>query len=591
MNHFLKKMSAGLLIACLLFTAVPVSAAEPDFDGAGVIAIDYDSGEILYEKDINTERPVASLTKIMTAFIIYEGVRDGLWNWDTEVPISKENRQYAAADPCGRNIILNETESLRDLTDLTLIISSNACARILGEFVAGSEAAFVQMMNQRAKDLGITARYGDAAGLKWNAVTPKANATLVRTFIKEFPEVLNVTCHGKKELNGKTFYSVNLFYSRVPSPGVDGFKSGWMPFSGFCFAGTAERDGRRVITTLLNCPQYEKSYTETRRLINYAFTRLSVLGGGDEVMTTPLAGEQVTPEKPAETASLVEPAKAATTEDTSTVAVETEKTTELDQKNKPTVTEQPVVAPADYPTSRWAQADIDKAIARGLSCQEERGANTFGGIEPVTRAEFVAILMKAVAADVEPVDAHTFQDIPADAWYKEAVETARALGITHGVSEDEFAPDKHITREQMAALMVNALDLKASGEPTTFIDANVISHDMVESVAIVSSLRLMNGNPDGSFAPLQKATREQATLIVLRLLNRIDDGLYENPLAAENELAKDTTVDQNGAESATTDDETDVDMNEKNEQESIEEASTPVRDDADDSDDEMEQTA
>lgn len=548
MNHVLKKATAALLMVCLLFTAAPALAAEPDFDGAGVIAMDYDSGAILYEKDIDTPRPVASLTKIMTAYLIYEGVRDGLWTWDTPVPISKENRQYAAADPCGRNIILNETESLRDLTDLTLIISSNACARILGEFVAGSEPAFVQMMNQRAKELGINARYGDAAGLKWNEVTPRANATLVRTFIKEFPEVLNVTCRGKKTLNGKTFYSVNLFYSRVPAPGVDGFKSGWMPFSGFCFAGTAERDGRRVITTLLNCPQYEKSYTETRRLINHAFTCLPKIGGGDEVMTTPLAAEKANDdrraeaEKPAEQS--IETAANKTTETAD--AAETDKTSAPAQVKAPGTTAKPAVPPLDYPTSRWAQADIEKAIERGLSCQEERGANTFGGVEPITRAEFVAILMKAVAADVKPVDAHTFRDIAADAWYKDAVETARALGITHGVSDDEFAPDKHITREQMAALMVNALDLKASGKASTFTDANVISHDMVEPVAIVSSLHLMNGNPDGSFAPLQKATREQATLIVLRLLNRIDNGLYENPLAekkAVSEKATDATVD------------------------------------------------
>lgn len=525
MNHFLKKTAVGLLVMALLLTSAPVFAAEPDFDAAGVIAIDYDSGDILYEKDIDTPRPVASLTKIMTTFLIYEGVRDGLWSWDTQVPISKENRAYAAADPCGKHIILKEKESLRDLTDLTLIISSNACARILAEFVAGSEAAFVQMMNQRAAGLGISAHYGDAAGLKWNAVSPRANATLVRTFIQNFPDVLNVTSRGKKELNGKTFYSSNLFYSSVPSPGVDGFKSGWMPFSGFCFTATAERDDRRVVTTLLNCPQYEKSYLESRRLVDYAFTQLPKHSSGTEVLTAPLVKDEISPEKPEASHSAV-----------------AQKAEEETAEERPTL--KPAVVPKDYPTSSWAQADIEEAIARGLSCQKERGANSFGGVEPITRAEFVAILMKAVARDIEPIDAHTFKDVPEEAWYKDALETARALGITHGVSEDEFAPEKHITREQMAALMVNALDLQASGEATRFIDADLISHDMVTSVAIVSALGLMNGNPDGSFAPSQRATREQATLIVLRLLHRIDAGLYENPLTANKAPAEEEKEDE-----------------------------------------------
>lgn len=518
-NQKIRRRVAVLLLAAFSLSvfnrieaeASPIDASVPTISAPAAIEMDFESGEVLYAKEADTPRPVASLTKMMTALIIYEGVRDGRWSWSTPVPISEKNRAYAAKDPCGAKIRMGKTESLRDLTDLTLIISSNAAARILAEFVSGSEANFVTAMNQRAAALGLQARYGDAAGLKWNMVTPRANANLMRHFIQHFPEVTMVTGRHAVTFKGKTFYNVNLLYTRIPTPGADGFKSGWMPFSGYCFAGTAKRQGKRILTVVMKAPTYEGSYRDSRKLINDGFVRLQHRQNKPAVTAT----TSVAPSMPASTSSEAQPTAPQTLN------------TPAPLKEESTVVARPLAA---VKTSAWALTTIEAATARGLSMQEKRGAQSFEGQAPLTRSEFIAILMAAIAPDAKPAESAHFSDIPVEAWYADAVQAAYERGITNGVSADHFAPDTIINREQMAVLLVNSLQLPIQEEGIAFKDAEQMTPNMRSSVQTVVANHLMAGTSPTIFSPKAIATREQATIIVYRLLKQLDksnDGLFK----------------------------------------------------------------
>ncbi len=525
-----KRLLSLILLVALILPIWPHSVEAADLlqlDAKGAIAMDMATGQVLYDKEADTPRPVASLSKIMTAFIIYEGVRDGRWSWQTPVPISEKNRKYAANDPNGSHIILNKTEPLKDLVELTLINSSNATSRILAEFASGSEGAFVNEMNARAATMGINARYGDAAGLKWNAVSPRACATLMRTFIQEFPEVLQVTSRGKKTLHGKSFYSVSLFYSRVPCVGVDGFKPGWMPFAGFCFAGTAQRGDTRVLTVILGSSGYEKSYLESRRLIEYAFQNASQSG---EVINKPLSSaHQATAALASSDVDRADSLRGP--EEKAPENVKSEAGNKVFNKENSPVRDKAheEALSVKQDVSSWAEDDIKRAIGLGITTQVERGATHFGGSEPVTRAEFVAILMKAVAPKAKLFDDHPFQDVAEDAWYAPYVSTAYKMGITHGTGEDTFSPHKLVSREEMAALMANALHLQLDETATNYHDNRLILPMFRGAVQAVSDLKLMRGVEDRRFDPKADTTREQATIICLRLMGLLEDGTVQLP--------------------------------------------------------------
>lgn len=514
-----RRRVASFLLAAFCCSFWPMAEARaadaPSISAPAAIEMDFETGAVLYGKDEDVARPVASLTKMMTALLIYEGVRDGRWTWGTRVPVSEANRAYAANDPCGAKLKMGETESLRELTDLTLVLSSNAAARILAEFAAGSEEAFVVKMNERARALGIEARYGDAAGLKWNMVTPRANALLMKHFLEAFPEVTMTTSRSQLSFKGKTFYNVNLLYTRIPTPGADGFKSGWMPFSGYCFAGTAKRDGHRVLTVVMKAPTYEGSYRDSRTLLNDAFRRRATLATAPAVTAEP---EPVTAPTPA----------AAKEHPEIPDAIEGVEDEALPAPEEATVVPRPL---ASFKTSSWAAPTIEKATARGLSMQERRGGSAFEGQAPLTRAEFIAILMAALAPEGKPAGEGHFQDITPGDWYADAVQLAWEAGVTNGVAADRFDPEAIVSREQMAALLVKGLRLRPTEQGLVFRDAHRMTPNMKSSIQTVVARRLMVGTAKDRFAPKDLATREQATIIVYRLLRQIDAGAYANPLA------------------------------------------------------------
>jgi D-alanyl-D-alanine carboxypeptidase (penicillin-binding protein 5/6) len=188
----LKKIIA--FIVMLSFgTEVIAATPPPEIDASYAVLMEAQSGKILFEQNADTPLPPASVTKVMTLLLIYESVNDGKLKWDDEVTVSEH-----AASMGGSQIFLepNEVQSVETLTKSIAIASANDAAVAMAEKIGGSEDGFVQMMNEKAKELGMkTAHFVNACGLDADGheMSAKDIAIMSRELMVKYPDVKKYT--------------------------------------------------------------------------------------------------------------------------------------------------------------------------------------------------------------------------------------------------------------------------------------------------------------------------------------------------------------------------------------------------------------
>lgn len=273
---------AGLMLACaLLLSSLPLSrAAEaPHLQGTAAIVVDFDTGQVYYSKNADLARPVASMTKLMALYLVFEEIEAGNLSLDSYVTAS----QYAA--DISNDPLYSGHEGLEPggryqvdaLLRLITTASCNGSVIVLAEHIGGGEEeTFVRRMNDKAREWGIQAHFADSCGFvsEGNAVTPKAMATIARRLITDFPQIMDYTSLISTEFQGKTFYTTNALMREGALEGMDGLKSGTTKAAGCCFTGTAQRQGRRVISVVLNAPDDNARMADTQALLEYGFARL-----------------------------------------------------------------------------------------------------------------------------------------------------------------------------------------------------------------------------------------------------------------------------------------------------------------------------
>ncbi len=286
---------------------------------------DASSGEVLYEYNADIARPPASMTKMMTYFVVRDAIEEGKIGWDDLVTTS----EYAAWT-IGSQIGLEKGDSLpvRDLVQALLIISANDAAVMLAEYIAGSEIAFAQMMNAKAKSLGLsdTTNFVTASGLGRNSLGPynpknvagetvisaRDTAMLAYHLITTYPEVLNITSTPTWEReNERIGYNTNLmlttsFYRTEDGtnpfqyPGLDGLKTGFIGAAGNTFTGTAVRNGTRLISVVMGTETSQERFNKTKELLDYGFAQympLQLIKAGAQIDALPtvsiIAGDKL----------------------------------------------------------------------------------------------------------------------------------------------------------------------------------------------------------------------------------------------------------------------------------------------------------
>jgi D-alanyl-D-alanine carboxypeptidase (penicillin-binding protein 5/6) len=265
---------AALIVATVATYAVPARArAEaPNIAASSAILIDAETGQVLYEKNADERRPIASTTKIMTALVILEHGR-----LDAPYTVS----QAASATPQS-SIWLQPGESLRldDLLTAILVKSANDAAAAAAEAVAGNQAAFVEMMNARARELGAqNTHFVNPHGLydpqHYSTARDLAAMTQVAMRQPRFAQLVS-TKRATIPWPGKDCARVLVNKNKLLSmmPGADGVKTGYVKESGPCLVASATRDGWRLIAVLLDSPDL---WPEAEALLSYGFDNFRAL--------------------------------------------------------------------------------------------------------------------------------------------------------------------------------------------------------------------------------------------------------------------------------------------------------------------------
>lgn len=244
---------------------------------SGAIVIDGGTGEVYYEKNADTPRPAASMTKLMSLYLVFDAIDAGELSLTTPIPISAELAQISRTKLYSglEKFTAGASYPAEDLIKLAITASGNASIMALAEYLGGgSEAVFVERMNTTTRQWGIDAKFADSSGFldKGNAVSPRAMAEIARRLLTDHPEILNYSQLLSVNFQGRTYSTTNTILKNATLPGIDGLKTGFTYGAGYCFTGTAQRDGARIISVVMNTASASARMSESRKLLEYGFT-------------------------------------------------------------------------------------------------------------------------------------------------------------------------------------------------------------------------------------------------------------------------------------------------------------------------------
>lgn len=239
------------------------------------ILIDRDTGTILYEKNSNEKLPPASMTKVMTMLLIMEAIDQGKLKMDEKIRTSEH-----AASMGGSQIFLETGEEMttEEMLKGIAIGSGNDAAVAVAERIAGSEEAFVEMMNQKAKDLGLTnSEFKNVTGLPTDDhySTAYDMAIMAKELLK-YEDITQFTGTYEaylRENTDKKFWLVNTNRLVKFYPGVDGLKTGYTSEAKYCLTATAEKNGMRVIAVVFGAPTSKDRNAQVTKMLDYAFSQ------------------------------------------------------------------------------------------------------------------------------------------------------------------------------------------------------------------------------------------------------------------------------------------------------------------------------
>ena len=233
--------------------------------------IDQQTGTVLYEKNADQQMPIASITKVMTLLLTFEAVHNGQLTMDTPVPVSEHAYHMG-----GSQIWLEPGEqfTLDEMIKAICVSSANDAAVAVAELVGGSEQSFVQSMNARAAELGMTNTvFHNACGLdaEGHLSTARDVAVMSRYILNTCPEVLHYTSIWTDTLRGGATQLVNTNKLLRRYNGITGLKTGTTSGAGVCISASATRDGLTLIAVVLGSPSSADRFHSATTLLDYGF--------------------------------------------------------------------------------------------------------------------------------------------------------------------------------------------------------------------------------------------------------------------------------------------------------------------------------
>ena len=284
-------MKLALLFLALLVPTASWAAARPipnppELDATSYFLIDFDSGRVLAEKNPDEAVEPASITKLMTAYLVDKAVEDGDITLDEKVTISEKAWRMKGSKMF---VEVGKQVSVEDLLKGLIIQSGNDASVALAEHVAGSESAFAGYMNHQAKLLGMdNTNYVNSTGWPHDDHYSSARdiATLTRAIIEDFPVSYRLYREREFTFNEIRQFNRNRLLWRDDS--VDGVKTGHTEAAGYCLVASAERDEMRLISVVLGTKSDKARTQSSQSLLNYGFRYFEShkLYRSDEVLQT-----------------------------------------------------------------------------------------------------------------------------------------------------------------------------------------------------------------------------------------------------------------------------------------------------------------
>ena len=275
----------GLLLCAATATAAVPVPDSPDFKSGAYLLMDYATGAVLAENNADTPLQPASLTKIMTAYIAFYEIKAGRLGLEQQAAVSEKAWKTRGSRMF---IEVGNRVSIKDLLSGLVVQSGNDASVALAEHIAGSEQAFVDMMNAHAARLGMRgSRFMNATG--WpspgHVTTARDMAILSRAMITEFPALYRLHAVKSFEHNNIKQYNRNTLLWRDGA--VDGIKTGYTRAAGYCLAASAAKRGMRLIAVILGAPSERARAAASLQLLDYGFrfyeTR-QIYHAGEEVV-------------------------------------------------------------------------------------------------------------------------------------------------------------------------------------------------------------------------------------------------------------------------------------------------------------------
>ena len=295
-----KSLSILMILTTVLFTFLAPGHVQAEqtieLEAESAILVDAETGKILYSKNADIALPPASMTKMMTEYLVWEAIESGEISWDQTTQISEYAYQISA-NPSFSGIGLQQDKdyTVKSLYQAMAINSDNATTIALAELIAGSEGEFVRRMNEKGEELGLPEfKFVNSTGLEneslgdnypegtdpngVNLLSARSAALLAYHLVTDYPESLEVSSIPEIEFDDRLIRNYNwmlphetTYLEQYHYEGVDGLKTGFTTLAGYCFTGTAEVNGKRLITVVMKTESEDARFKETARLLDYGF--------------------------------------------------------------------------------------------------------------------------------------------------------------------------------------------------------------------------------------------------------------------------------------------------------------------------------
>ena len=279
----MKRLGWILVVLSLLLGLLPMQAqaANMEVEAKSALLMDVATGTVLFEQNSHEALAPASVTKVMTMLLIMEAIDSGKIGWGDSVTVSE-----SAAAKGGSQVFLKvgETMNVEDMVKSIAVSSANDCACAMAEHLAGSESAFVEMMNTRAKELGMQdTHFVNCTGLDdgEDATSHKTSAydiaLMSRELLKNHPDIMKFTTIWMDTIRNGEFGLSNTnkmvrFYN-----GCTGLKTGFTRGAGYCLSASAEREGLQLIAVVMGCETSQKRFAACKSMLDYGFANFALV--------------------------------------------------------------------------------------------------------------------------------------------------------------------------------------------------------------------------------------------------------------------------------------------------------------------------